>query len=34
MTVSLQNVVDDILIQIICMLTLEDVLSVRQVNTI
>lgn len=33
MAVPLQNVVDDILIHILRMLPLEDVLSVRQVNT-
>ncbi|KAF9648339.1 hypothetical protein BDM02DRAFT_2280082 [Thelephora ganbajun] len=32
MTVSLQNVVDDILIHILCMLPLGDVLSVRQTS--
>ena len=32
MTTSLQNIVDDILIHILCMLPLGDVLSVRQVN--
>jgi len=33
MTLLLQNVVDDILIHILCMLPLEDVLSMRQVGT-
>lgn len=31
---SLQNVVDDILIYILCMLPLGDVLSVRQVSIV